>query len=52
MSLMFYGLLVITGQMRTDGTAPGDYFSETRVPAPVTDPTKHLVDYSGKTQAT
>ena len=32
-------------QMRIDGTESSGYYSETRVPAPVTDPTKHLVNY-------
>jgi len=33
-----------SGRLIRDGE---DYFHENRVPAPVTDPTKHLVDYSG-----
>ena len=33
-----------SGRLIRDGEV---YFHENRVPAPVTDPTKHLVDYSG-----
>ena len=33
-----------SGRLIRDGEG---YFHENRVPAPVTDPTKHLVDYSG-----
>jgi D-threo-aldose 1-dehydrogenase len=35
-------------RMREGGSEDGAYFWETRVPAPVTDPSKHLVDYTAE----